>query len=63
MKVRIKFEGWVIEVDDQATQEEITKQVIDTLMFKGIKKHLNITVKVINKDEIGRNDYEETSES
>ena len=50
MKFRIKFDEWYIEANDDSTIEEITRIVLDTLIYKGIKNNLTLTIEVV-KDE------------
>ena len=47
MKVKITFDEWYMEVNDDSTEEDINKIVLDTLMFKGIKNKLTLNVEII----------------
>ncbi len=54
MKVKITFDEWYMEVNDDSTEEDINKIVLDTLMFKGIKNKLTLNVEIVydNQDKV-----------
>jgi len=52
MKVKIKFKDWVMEVDDSSTIEDISKLVLDILMFKGIKNNLTLNIEVSDDSQV-----------
>ena len=56
MKVKVKFNDWYMEVDDDSTAEDINKVVLDILMFKGIKNNLTLNIEVIDENQVKTND-------
>ena len=54
MKVKITFDEWYMEVNDDSTEEDINKIVLDTLMFNGIKNKLTLNVEIVydNQDKV-----------